>query len=897
MKWLVILLFLPLFSFGQQVEDFWYFGNVGKDYPFNVNFLINEKDSVEIYIRGWDRVNDFHRGDSSIISDSSLINPEIHLKASNEYKVNSINYQNIGEDVDLSVLSRGVTYDYYHFKNTKTVTALELFDTIIKWEKPLDSKEEWNTIIQYNKRTDIIKQFTYPISFSDFILDVNISESSILLFCHSKAQELSNLWIPRNHLRIINYDTIYNMKTIELSLDFDSFRVFDYKKDTIIEFGSFGGSINPGIQRIPDARQIMFSFGKHIIGTGKISRSNSRHFEIRDFKNLRSIKIDTINTNFSFTSTRSFHDKLFFTSESYRKDYLRVNNDSFKISNLTHKGTQFGYIDSKLKVHLLQEFDTCYQSFLFENTGQLWLRIVTDGSVTFNGREFPSQYGAIHYFRIDESGEFIAHSIIPKFSGDLDIERYELMHAYPFIHKNHVYDINYFFNVFYDGEKPYATRGRGSHVYFPVLTKTKIRELAVAKPLATYSSSCSNIWLNLKYSDADHYTLLVSPDSVITPLKDGQGYNYALDYLLAPNYHGSKLMYQGNDTLVHLKNLVSGKKYYLHIIPGKGQNENSTYNTNAVLTLEINLPSSALQNSLSINPKTDTASCQSDTNFATATSSYPIRWMDGKTENRRFVPETGDYYFTIKDSQECVVSSDTVTFTKHPTPQINRIVASQKPPFCLGDSVWFAANSFVLGSHPDSIKYASKAMKTGWYIVKLTNRFDCQSTDSIYVEFGQKPTFKFLQDSVLSMNNRIRLDFKSNADSLIWVYDSDTIDDYDYLMVNDSQYLFVNAIDQSGCNIWDSILTMYKKPISEAFPNAFSPNGDGLNDEWYFLHPDTAGTLIIYDRWGGIVHHGPNRWDGKKNGQTLPIGAFRYTFIYQENGVEKVKRGLITLIR
>jgi gliding motility-associated-like protein len=532
----------------------------------------------------------------------------------------------------------------------------------------------------------------------------------------------------------------------------------------------------------------------------------------------------------------------------------------------------------------MAEFDTCYQTILFKSNKELWLKVITDGTVKFGNFEYPSKHNAIHYFKINENGQFVSHSMIPKYRGGIDEERYELMHAYPFIHDNHIYDINYFFNIFYDGVKPYATRGRGSFIHFPVLTKTTITELAISEPIATYSYDCSNIWLNLKYFDADHYTLLVSPDSVITPLKDVQGYNYALDYLLAPNYHGSKLMYQGNDTLVHLKNLISGNKYYFHIIPGKGQNENSTYNSNAALTLEINLPTSPLQNSLSINPKTDTASCQRDTIFANATSTYPIRWMDGKTENQRYVPETGKYYFTIKDSQDCVVSSDTIQIVKYPNEEIKQIVADTIPPFCIGDTVVFMPNSFTLNRFEYPKKYGALATSSGWQVVKIGTEFGCVTKDSIYVEFGQKPTFKFLQDSVLSHDRNIRLTYQTNVDSLLWFYGLDSSNSYTKYAVTDSQYLFVNAIDESGCNIWDSILTMYMEPISEAFPNAFTPNGDGVNDEWYFLHPDTAGTLIIYDRWGGIVHHGPNRWDGKKNGKTLPLGTYRYTFIYEENG-------------
>lgn len=44
-------------------------------------------------------------------------------------------------------------------------------------------------------------------------------------------------------------------------------------------------------------------------------------------------------------------------------------------------------------------------------------------------------------------------------------------------------------------------------------------------------------------------------------------------------------------------------------------------------------------------------------------------------------------------------------------------------------------------------------------------------------------------------------------------------------------------------------------------PDAFSPNGDGINDTFYPM-PDTDYELSIYDRWGNLVYKGNTPWDG-----------------------------------
>ncbi len=92
-------------------------------------------------------------------------------------------------------------------------------------------------------------------------------------------------------------------------------------------------------------------------------------------------------------------------------------------------------------------------------------------------------------------------------------------------------------------------------------------------------------------------------------------------------------------------------------------------------------------------------------------------------------------------------------------------------------------------------------------------------------------------------------------------------------------------------------------------PNAFSPNGDGLND---YYKPICAGLnayqFEIYDRWGALVYSDTPEsigWDGTFNGKALPIGA--YTFRLSAagqlvspatNNARRVERkGLIYLVR
>jgi gliding motility-associated-like protein len=85
-------------------------------------------------------------------------------------------------------------------------------------------------------------------------------------------------------------------------------------------------------------------------------------------------------------------------------------------------------------------------------------------------------------------------------------------------------------------------------------------------------------------------------------------------------------------------------------------------------------------------------------------------------------------------------------------------------------------------------------------------------------------------------------------------------------------------------------------------PNAFSPNGDGINDrisvEGYGI---SKMTWSIYNRWGQLIFRSAsinNAWDGHYKGALQPQDVYTYILdITFTDNTQYRKKGDITLLR
>lgn len=157
----------------------------------------------------------------------------------------------------------------------------------------------------------------------------------------------------------------------------------------------------------------------------------------------------------------------------------------------------------------------------------------------------------------------------------------------------------------------------------------------------------------------------------------------------------------------------------------------------------------------------------------------------------------------------------------------------------------------------------------------------------------------YSHDTLVCRNSKLTL-FVHNADHVFWNFGSD-LESVD-LIVEENTRVEATVHTKEGKD------TLIRVNITvcdcELFiPTAFTPNGDGLNDEWLVYAPagitdfecmvyDKAGTLLFHTR---SIHQG---WNGMNNGKYLPAGGYFYNCRYRDElGTPHVQKGQVTLVR
>ena len=163
----------------------------------------------------------------------------------------------------------------------------------------------------------------------------------------------------------------------------------------------------------------------------------------------------------------------------------------------------------------------------------------------------------------------------------------------------------------------------------------------------------------------------------------------------------------------------------------------------------------------------------------------------------------------------------------------------------------------------------------GNYSVELTNSNECTYTHNFIVSDENQPKIGLINQT----NNSIEVIASGGATPYLYYFNG----------VGQTSPVLMNPTENSHTVQVESATGCLGEPKTIYFikiHNAFSPNGDGINDTWTIENLDKmeSYTIQIVDRYGNKVFESQNKnnvvWDGKSNGRALPTGTYWYNVVW-----------------
>jgi gliding motility-associated-like protein len=207
-------------------------------------------------------------------------------------------------------------------------------------------------------------------------------------------------------------------------------------------------------------------------------------------------------------------------------------------------------------------------------------------------------------------------------------------------------------------------------------------------------------------------------------------------------------------------------------------------------------------------------------------------------------------------------------------------------------------------SNPNIANPQASPSVTTMYTVRVSNQYNCAAKDSVLITVLAKPVANAGADQQISQGQTTSLQGIIGGDTASHFWTPVQFMDNSGLLnpvvrpESDITYtLHVAAGNGCGTASDDVFIRVYKKII---IPNAFSPNGDGINDTWLIeaLNTYPESTTNVFNRFGQLVFHSNGYsmpWDGRYNGKSLPVGTYYYTIDRKNNF--PVMSGWVMIIR
>jgi gliding motility-associated-like protein len=348
----------------------------------------------------------------------------------------------------------------------------------------------------------------------------------------------------------------------------------------------------------------------------------------------------------------------------------------------------------------------------------------------------------------------------------------------------------------------------------------------------------------------------------------------------------------------------------------------------AVVTVTVNPP-------LQVTASADQIVCQGtqvtfSANGSGGDGNLTYTWLPLNTNGSSqttTVQTTTTYTVVVTDGCGSPAAIDSITVTINPAPIVT-FAATSDLEDCATHCVSFINNTpntqTVTWAFGNNLGTSSSATPTfcfstpGSYDVTatVTDVIGCTSTLTLtnYVTVYPNPVadFSATPNPATLLNNTVQFTDQSfGATTWLWSFgqdDSASVLQNPSYQFNDSGTVMVQLIvaNQYGCTDSITLPILIREDYAIYIPNAFTPNGDGLNELFFpqgiGINPDKY-SMYIFDLWGNMIYQTttwPGGWDGTVQGSSKVCQIDTYVYkisTVSPDGSRRQYIGAINLIR
>jgi len=301
-----------------------------------------------------------------------------------------------------------------------------------------------------------------------------------------------------------------------------------------------------------------------------------------------------------------------------------------------------------------------------------------------------------------------------------------------------------------------------------------------------------------------------------------------------------------------------------------------------------------------------------DVTVTGGTGTYTYLWSDGSTDEDRINIAAGIYNLLTTDSNSCT-RTDSITVASEVTVYV---YAGPDTTICYGESLQLHAygghtptwdpSPFITDPNSSSPLTLGITENTS-FVLTITEEasvYGCSNKDTMEVTLFPQIGIEVNEDTFIIVGTSIQLEaiggpFFDYRWEPATGLNSITIPNPIATPTQSIRY-YVYGTNESGCEEVDSV---YIEVIEDLRAyNAFSPNGDGINEYFEIEHAERFPEMQveIYNRWGSLLYSSSgydssNNWDGTYKGTEAPIGTYYYIII-PYSGAKPIT-GHVTIIR